>query len=170
MGRRQLVWPSANSGAPQCNPPGGESAPRAAYIDQVVHVQVTRKGLLHFLACCATPIRFSVSSLPPSNPARNQTAQKSQPAIVLAYPRPCMLSKQRYGRAQGRRSRLPHHAPIARELQAAEATALEEVADRIGLELGLLGHGVLVVHLGVPRGTVAVLVSPVVIPPAPLVP
>src|SRR5215510_14389948 len=104
--------------------------------------------------------------------ARPRRAARARPAARNSSrpSAPLYVSKQRYGRAQGHRSRLPHHAPIARELQAAEATALEKVADRIGPELGLLGHGVVAVRLGVPRRAVAVIVSPVVIPPAPLVP
>src|SRR5262245_30771369 len=69
-----------------------------------------------------------------------------------------------------RSSRLPQPARVTAELQAAEAAALKEITDRIGFELGLLGHGVLAVVLGVSCGTVAVVIGPVVIPPAPLVP
>src|SRR5215470_4149142 len=90
---------------------------------------------------------------------------------ILAHRRPVCpeqtaVRKEREAGSSG----LPHQAPIPRELQAAEAAALKEVADRIGLELGLLCHGVLAVVLGVPRGAVAVIVSSMVIPPAPLVP
>src|ERR1700674_5872559 len=65
---------------------------------------------------------------------------------------------------------LPHPALVAIELQAAEGAALEEVPDRIRLELGLLGQRVLEMVLGTARGPVAVVVGLVVVPPSALVP
>src|SRR3954453_1586860 len=69
-----------------------------------------------------------------------------------------------------RGSLLPYPACVAVEFCAAEGAALEEIADRIGLQLGLLGHGVLEKVLGAPRGPIAVVVGLVVVPPGTLVP
>src|SRR5205085_8458788 len=69
-----------------------------------------------------------------------------------------------------RGSRLPHPPRVAVELLAAEGAALEEIADRVGLQLGLLGQRVLQIVLGAACRPVAVVVSPVVVPPGALVP
>src|SRR6266478_430489 len=69
-----------------------------------------------------------------------------------------------------RGSRLPRPARVAIELMAAEGATLEEIPDRVRLELGLLGQCVLQIVLGAPRGPVAVLVGAVVVPPGALVP
>src|SRR2546423_4952189 len=68
------------------------------------------------------------------------------------------------------RSLLPYLACVAIEFQAAEGATLEEVADRIGAELGLLGPGMLEVVLGAPGRPIAVIVGLVVVPPGALVP
>src|SRR5690349_17308391 len=69
-----------------------------------------------------------------------------------------------------RGSLLPHAACVAVELGTAEGAALEEVADRIGLQLGLLDHRVLDEVLGVAGGAIAVVVRRVMVPPAALIP
>src|SRR5262245_52040004 len=66
-------------------------------------------------------------------------------------------------------SRLPHPCRVGAELHAAEAATLKKITDGIGLELGLLGHGVLAVILGVPRRAIAIVVGLVVVPPGALV-
>src|SRR5689334_19153293 len=60
-------------------------------------------------------------------------------------------------------------ARIAVELVAAERAALVMVADRIRLQLGLLGHRVLAEILGAAGGTIAEFVGAVVVPPGALV-
>src|SRR6202043_2007875 len=60
-------------------------------------------------------------------------------------------------------------APVAIELHAAESAALVEIADRIGLELGLLGKGVLAKILGAAGRAIAEVVGAVVVPPRTLV-
>src|SRR5690349_19100973 len=60
-------------------------------------------------------------------------------------------------------------APVAIELDAAERTALIEVADRIGLQLLLLGHGMFAKILGAPGRAIAEVVGAVVVPPGALV-
>src|SRR5690349_1215749 len=69
-----------------------------------------------------------------------------------------------------RGSLLPCTAGVAGELCAAESPALEEVTDRIGLQLGLLGHCVLEEVLSVAGGAIAVVIRLVVVPPTALVP
>src|ERR1700738_4720081 len=60
-------------------------------------------------------------------------------------------------------------APVAIELHAAESAALVEVADRIGLELGLLGKSVLAKILGAAGRAIAEVGGAVIVPPGALV-
>src|SRR2546422_1462599 len=70
-----------------------------------------------------------------------------------------------------RTSPLPIHDPIlvAVELHAAERTALVVIADRIRLQLGLLGHRVLAEIFATAGRPVAEFVGAVVVPPGTLV-
>jgi hypothetical protein len=58
-----------------------------------------------------------------------------------------------------------HPSLVAVELHAAERAALVEIADRIGLELGLLGDGVLAKIFAAAGRAVAEIVDAVVVPP-----
>src|ERR1041384_3449470 len=60
-------------------------------------------------------------------------------------------------------------ALVAGELHAAERAALVEVADRIGLQLRLLGHGVLAEVLALAGRAIAQIVGAVVVPPGALI-
>src|SRR6266404_5081894 len=65
----------------------------------------------------------------------------------------------------------PNHDPavVAVELHAAERAALVEIADRVGLELGLLGKSVLAKILGAAGRAIAEVVGAMVVPPVALV-
>src|SRR5205085_5410070 len=58
---------------------------------------------------------------------------------------------------------------VAVELHAAERAALVEITDRIGLQLGLLGHGVLTEIFAAAGWTIAEIVGAVVVPPGALI-
>src|SRR5262245_54215311 len=60
---------------------------------------------------------------------------------------------------------LPNFAPVAGEFLSAEAAALVVVADRVGGELGLFGHGLLAKILGPTGRAVAIGVGARVVPP-----
>src|SRR3977135_3186555 len=80
------------------------------------------------------------------------------------------LQVQRVRHDEGARL-LPLDAPalVAVELHAAERAALIEVADRVGLELGLLGHRMLAKILGASGRAIAEIVGAVIVPPRSLV-
>jgi hypothetical protein len=63
----------------------------------------------------------------------------------------------------------PRSAFVAVELHAAERAALVEVADRIRLQLGLLGHGVFAEIFSAAGRPVAELVGAMIVPPGTLV-
>src|SRR6202035_3274361 len=60
-------------------------------------------------------------------------------------------------------------ALVAVEFHAAEGAALVEIADRIGLELGLFGKSMLAKILGPPGRAIAEVVGAVIVPPRTLV-
>src|SRR4029078_6930336 len=65
----------------------------------------------------------------------------------------------------------PAHGPaaVAVEFHTAERAALVEIADRIRLELGLLGHGVFAEVFAAAGRPIAEFVSAVVVPPGALI-
>src|SRR6266852_5783162 len=65
--------------------------------------------------------------------------------------------------------RLEDPAPVAAELHAAECAALVEIADGVGLQLGLLGHGVLAEILALTGRPIAEIIGAVVVPPRALI-